>query len=176
VEEENVNVFDAGVATLDYPDHVLLRAGGAEAGTWEAKGIGIPRIDPPAIPSLLSTTKVPSLAFERPRWEDFLSDLTRAPVSLSPGHARAIRQVWAELEVGIGPALPLPSVGPSDNEGLTLSWSTDDWYAEVSVYPDGRHDWFFRDHVLGSFDGTDAPARGGPSHRFHGLVSAALKG
>lgn len=103
-----------------------------------------------------------------------LESLTAGPVGLDPAHARAVREIWHELELGVGPRLPVPTLAPEDEGAVALSWSTADYYAEVVVHPDGRHEWFLRNHRTGEFDGSTAPQLGGVSHRFHGLLSSVL--
>lgn len=172
-----MNTYDAGAATIDHAEYALLAECSAEVGSsWPPDAA---RVN--ARPAALREASVRIRAAQaKPaaidiRWTRFLDSLTEPAVGLSQSHARAVRQVWHELACGVGPGLPYPAAGPEEDGAVTLVWSTDAYVAEVTVHPDGRHEWFFRNHLTGAFEGTEQAVWGGPHHRFYDLLTAALR-
>lgn len=161
--------LDAADPSLAEVDEALTR----ELRRLRKAGIGVPG-------GLVDSSPPPSIEREAD-WHRFLSDLTGPPFRLSERHAKALRDLWTYLRIAIGPRLSLPQVDATEEGSIKLCWSRPQYYAEIELHrEDGegrcRHEWFFRDRVDDTHDGSTEPESGAPALRFLGLLQRATGG
>lgn len=89
---------------------------------------------------------------EKTDWEQFLDSLGQHADLVE--YAFLIRRVWNEIKVSLHYEISEPLVAPSE-DGISLSWSQDDFFSELELDKEGHIDWFFRNRKTKEYFGND---------------------
>lgn len=88
------------------------------------------------------------------KWQLFLDDLPRHDERITVDHVDAARAVLAAAADG-EKRLPAATTEINEDGSLFLAWSSADHFLEISVHPDGRFSWFYRDRQARTHAGTN---------------------